>query len=299
MPAPQNILITGKSQENITNLGSLIHRHYPEAIENSFNSLDWIHLGNDNIGTQALGTHSATLATPAIASNNYGLACNYQISGPHNAFPGGLACAITIVKEILAISIVSSHHREFQLASCLQCSIANNASSSFLRTTNNLWQQLTALIVETINQITAIIHNNIRLTIQCHINISIVFVHITAMMSKNSYPILYQSCTNIILSGQRIGSCSNNLRTCSLQYQSQISGLCLQMHGHNHANTSKRLGYGILLFNSIHYWHKILYPVYLIMTRWCQINIFDFGFLYRIHCLHSSYVSLVLFMFVL
>ena len=201
MTLTNNILITSKGKENITNLGSLIHWHYAEAIKYSLNSLYWINLSNDNIGTKTLGTHSTALAAPAITSDNNGFTGNYKISGTHDALPSGLASTITVIKEVLTISIIGSHHRELQLASGFQCLVTKNASGGFLGTANNLWQQLTAVIVETINQIATIIHNDIRLSVQCHINILVVFLHGAAVMSQYSYAFLNQSSTYIILSG--------------------------------------------------------------------------------------------------
>ena len=129
--------------------------------------------------------------------------------------------------------------------------------------------------MEAINQIASIVHDNIRLAVQGHVDIGIVFLHGAAMMGKYGNALLYQGCTYIVLGGKRIGGCSNNLSPGCLQYQCQICGLGLQMHGHNHTLAGKWLADGILLLNSIHNWHKILHPVDLVMAAWCQGNILN------------------------
>ena len=132
--------------------------------------------------------------------------------------------------------------------------------------------------MQAINQITAIVHDDVRLAVQSHVDIGIVFLHGAAMMGKYRNATLYQCRTNIILGGQRVGSSSYHLRPGSLQHQRQISGLCLKVHRHNHALASKWLRYGVFLFNGIHNRHKILYPVDFVMAGRCQGNILNLRF---------------------
>ena len=79
--------------------------------------LDRIHLADDDVCAEPLGSQRAALAAPAVADDHDGLAGEHEVRRPHDAFPDRLPRAVHVVEEILAARVVDEHDRETQLTS--------------------------------------------------------------------------------------------------------------------------------------------------------------------------------------
>ncbi|MNV43663.1 hypothetical protein D3C71_1353800 [compost metagenome] len=109
-----DITITSYCNEEITNLSSFQHRHNFETVHMCFNGFNSIHFCDNHFCAQTFGTHSNTFTAPAVSDNNYGFARNDQVGCSNNSIPCGLACAIAVIKQIFAISIIYCDHWELQ-----------------------------------------------------------------------------------------------------------------------------------------------------------------------------------------
>ncbi|MOA06562.1 hypothetical protein D3C78_1262060 [compost metagenome] len=114
MLSANNVAITCYGHEELSDLGSLQHRHNREAVHICFNRLNRIHFGHDNVSSKTLRAHSNALAAPAVANDDNRFPCYHQICRTVNTVPHRLASTITVVKQVLAICIINGNHREFQ-----------------------------------------------------------------------------------------------------------------------------------------------------------------------------------------
>ena len=246
-----NVLTARNSDEDITILSSLLHRHHTEAVKYCLHALDRIHLGNNDVGTHALGTHSHALAAPAVACNDNGSASNGHIGGADDAVKRGLAGAITVIKKILAISIVNSDHWERQMTRSGQRLEAVHTRGGLLAAAHQVGDQILALAVQHIHQITTVVNNQLRRAFERLTQIHVIFLARAGVGSKNSNAAIYQRSCNLVLSGQRIAACYHYVGAGVLQHQCQVSSFCLQMNGDNHIDAAERLGFAVLLIQVI------------------------------------------------
>ena len=74
-----NITAPGNGNEQIAELGSLVHRHYRKAVHYRLDCTDGIDLCHDNACAHTLCTHRNALSTPAVACDNNIFACNDKV----------------------------------------------------------------------------------------------------------------------------------------------------------------------------------------------------------------------------
>ena len=260
------VLAAGYGYKDIAVFSSLLHRHNAEAVKYCFDTLNRINLGNDNVSAQALGTHSNALTAPAIACNNNGSACYGHIGGTHDAIPGGLAGTVTVIKQILAVSIINGNHRKCQMTCCSQSLQTMYAGGGFLATAHQVRNQVTTFAVQHINQIAAVINNQLRFALQSFAQIHIIFFVGAAMGCENSYAAVNQCCGNFVLSGKRVAAGNNNISACVLQYKCQISGFCFQVNGYDHVDALERLSFAVFIVQMVQQGHIFLCPRDTLMT---------------------------------
>ncbi|MNN50776.1 hypothetical protein D3C81_1653800 [compost metagenome] len=118
--AADHITVARNGHEEIAAFCRFQHRHHMEAVHMRFNSFDCIDFSHDDISAKAFGPHSYTFAAPAVTDYNDRFAGYYQVGCADDAVPGRLACAVTVIEQILAVSIIDCYHRELQDALLLQ-----------------------------------------------------------------------------------------------------------------------------------------------------------------------------------
>ena len=109
-----DVLAARDRHENITDRGSVHHRHNLITVHHSLKRADGIDLGHDDLCTKSLRAQRNALAAPAVAGHHDIFPCDDEISGSVDAVPNRLASAVAIVEEMFAGCIVDQHHRELQ-----------------------------------------------------------------------------------------------------------------------------------------------------------------------------------------
>ncbi len=124
--------ISGNGNENIPRFRRLVHGHNGKTVKNGFHRLNGIHLCHNDMGPQALGSHGNTLSAPSVACNNHGFPRHGEIGAPDNAVPYRLACAVAVVKKILAVCIIYGNHGKTEGSLLFQVTQALDAGGCFL-----------------------------------------------------------------------------------------------------------------------------------------------------------------------
>ena len=108
------VCVSGYCNKDVTNFSGFGNRHYFKTIHCSFQGANWINFGYDNQASHPSCALSYTFTTPAIATNHYFSSCKENIRSAYNAVQGALAGTVTIVKQVLGLSIINRNNRELQ-----------------------------------------------------------------------------------------------------------------------------------------------------------------------------------------
>ena len=161
-----NLFTSGNGYEEISDLSRFIHGHYIESVHNSLDSLDGIYLRHDNSCAEALGSHGGTLSAPSVACNNYYLACNDQIGRTVYAIPYRLSGAVSVIEEMLAVSVVNPYHGELEGPCLIHGFKPYDTCCCLLTSANDIRDQVSHFRMNHIYQITAVIDYDVRTVFQ-------------------------------------------------------------------------------------------------------------------------------------
>src|SRR5882672_10257846 len=95
MLGTNHALVAGHGDENVAFLHRFGHRHDAEAVHYSFNALDRIDFGNDDVRSQSLRAHGDTAPAPTVTGDHDFEASEQHIGGANDAVNRGLARAVT------------------------------------------------------------------------------------------------------------------------------------------------------------------------------------------------------------
>ena len=124
-----------------------------------------------------------------------------------------------------------------------------------------------------VHRVAAVIHDEIRLKIQCLVDVHVIFLCRAAMGCKDMNPRLCKGSRHIILGGEGIASRDRHLGTGMMEHLSHIGRLCLQMKGYDNLLSCKGLCLRIFLVDRCHDRHEILYPVDLVVPGGGKLDI--------------------------
>ena len=188
------------SNEDISKLSSLLHLHHLEAIHNSLHGLDWINLSHNDLSTETLGAHCNTLSAPAVTGNNNILTCNDEVSCTVDTIPYRLACTIAVIEEMLAVSVIHEHHREFECTSLVELNETEDTCSSLLAATDHIRDEISVLSVHKVHKVTAIIDDHIWPNLKNSSDVLLILVRSCIVPCKNVQSCLNESSCDVVLS---------------------------------------------------------------------------------------------------
>ena len=103
----------GYCDEDVTYPGCLEQGHDPVAIHHRFQSRNGLNLAYYDMGAEPLCSHRYPAATPAVSTDHHLLTCPEDIGRSGDAVYGTLPGAITIVEEMLCLSVVHCNNGVF------------------------------------------------------------------------------------------------------------------------------------------------------------------------------------------
>src|SRR5712692_8757206 len=116
MLTADDALISCHGDVNVAFLHRFSHGHHAEAVHGRFDALHGVDFRDNDVGTEALGTHGHTAAAPAVTGNHYLQAGEEHVGGANDAVNGGLPSAIAIVEEVFSHRIIHGNDRILQRA---------------------------------------------------------------------------------------------------------------------------------------------------------------------------------------
>src|SRR5690242_5446205 len=121
MLAIDYVTITSDSHEDIAERRRFADRHHAESIHHGFDCFDGIDFRNDDVRTHTARAQGHALAAPAITDDDERATSKQNVGGANDTVECRLACAVTIVKEMLRLCVVHSDGREGQHARSFHC----------------------------------------------------------------------------------------------------------------------------------------------------------------------------------
>ena len=191
---------TCNCHENISKLSSLIHLHHLESVHHSLQSLDRIHLSNDDLGTKTLGSHRNTLSAPAITCHDNILSCDDQIGGPVYSVPYRLTCTVTVIEKVLAVCIVDKHHRELEFSGLVELDKSEDTCCCLLATSDDIRNEVCVLCVHKVHKVTAVIDDDVRTDLENATDMRLILLRSCVVPRIYIEACLHESCCYIILS---------------------------------------------------------------------------------------------------
>ena len=153
----------GDSDEEISDLGCLFHRHHLEAVHDCLDGSDRVDFGDDHLTAKAFRPHCAAFAAPAVSGDHDILAGNDQVRGAVDAVKYGLACAITVVKEMLAVCLVDHDHRELQFFFCCHRFQPDDARGGLFASADQPVGIFPASSPQEIDQVSSVVDDQMRM----------------------------------------------------------------------------------------------------------------------------------------
>ena len=152
---------------------------------------------------------------------------------------------------------------------------AMHACRRFFRSAKNVRQKLTALRVQDVYEIAAVVNDDIGLEVECLVDVFFIFLVTATVCGEDMESILDKRCCDIILRGQRIAARDGDFRSSIFHDKSQICRLCFKVKRDDDLLSSKRLRHREFLVDGLHDRHEILNPVDLFMSGRCKLDVFD------------------------
>ena len=270
-----DVLAARDRHENITDRGSVHHRHDLITVHHGLECTDGVDLGHDDLGAESLRAQRNALAAPAIAAHDHILARNDKVRRAHDAVPHGLTGAVAVIKQMLAVGIVDHDHREAQRPGTIHDAQAVDAGRRLLTAADDLRDEVRELRVHQMHQITAVINDDVRGDGEYAAQMRLILLVRAAVDSVHIHPLGRQCRSNIVLRRQRIRAGDVHLSTAHFEHTAEIRGLSLQMHGQRDLETGKRLLACKIAADVAQNRHMCFYPADLPLSGFRKVQIFD------------------------
>ena len=217
--------------EEVSQLCRFLHGHHVKAVHHRLDGLHGIDLRHDDSGAKALRPHGDALAAPAVAGDDHDLARHDQVGGAVDAVPYGLARAVSVVKEMLALRVVDADHGEGQISRPVHGLQADDAGGGLLTAAQDVRDQIAHLGVHHVHQIAAVVDDDVGARGQRSADMGVVFLLRGSVPGMYLKARLYQGRCHVVLCGKRVGAGHIHFRAACRQHLAQVRGLGLQMHG--------------------------------------------------------------------
>ena len=192
----------------------------------------------------------------------------------HDGVPGGLAGAVLVVVVVLGLGVVDGHHGAGQDALPLPGVEAVDAGGGLLAAADEPVTVLGALAPQEVDQIAAVVHNQVRTALQGLHQEVLILLHVHAVDAVGIHTGVGHGGGHIVLGGQGVAAGEVDLGSPLPEDQAQVGCLGLQMDGYGDGQSRERLFPAKSLLNAAEGGHKIPYPLNFLMARRGQRHVF-------------------------
>ena len=218
--------VAGDRADDVPHLRRLQHGHYPVAVHHRLQRPQGVDLGDDDLGAHPARPLGQPAATPAIATHDEVGAGQQLVGGAHDAVQGALTGAVAVIEQVLRVRVVHGDDRVFEHALLLHGAQPDHPCRRLLGAADDLLQQLAAVGVDHAHGIGAIIHRQVRVSVQRGVDMAVISVVVLALDREGLDAILMRhGRRRIVLRRERIGGADGHLRAARLQGERQVCRL--------------------------------------------------------------------------
>ena len=221
---------------------ALLHRQHLEAVHHCLERLHRIDLGNDHVRAHALGASGETAAAPAVAGDHELAPGEQLVRRANDAVDRRLAGSIAVVEEVLRLRLVDRDDREAERAVALERLQADDARRRLFRAADHVAELLAAMRVQDADHIGAVVHRDLRLVVDCGLDVRVVRVVVLAVDREDRDVVLLdERRCDIVLRRERIRRAEHDVGAAGLQRASEVRRLGRHVQAGRNAVSGQRL----------------------------------------------------------
>lgn len=163
--ASEDVTASSGGNEDLTELGSLLHGGDLVTSHGSLESVDGVNLSDDDTGTHAVEGHGTTLTDITETGNDSDLASNHDIGSTLDTVDKGLTAAVKVVELGLGNGVVDVDSGDKELALLEHAVKVVDTSGGLLRDTEAVLEHLRVLLVNKGGQVTTVVEDEVELLV--------------------------------------------------------------------------------------------------------------------------------------
>ena len=275
MLAADHLQVAGDGDEEVADLGGLLHRHDPNAIHHSLQPLDRIDFGHDDIRPQTLGPHGDAAPAPAVARDDDRGTADQAIRPADDPVHRGLARAVAVIEQVLGLRIVDRDDGELEDLPVRHAPQSDDARRRFLGPADHILEQVFAFAVQDRDDIRAVVHRDLRPVLDGRLNVAVVGLVVLALDRKDGDAIMRdQRGGHVVLGAERVRGAEPHVRPSGLQRFHEIRRLGGHVQTGGRPQTFERLLALEPFFDQPQHGHGGLGPFDLQLALLRQLDVF-------------------------
>lgn len=278
--ASEDITATGGGNEDLTDLGGLLHGGDLVTGHSSLESVDGVNLGNEDAGTHAVEGHGATLTDITETGNDGDLASNHDIGSTLDTVDKGLTAAVKVVELGLGDGVVDVDGGDKELAILEHAVKVVDTGGGLLRDTEAVLEHLRVLLVDKGGQVTTVVEDEVELLVvlegsELLLEAPVVLLLGLTLPGEDGDTGGGNGSSGVVLGAEDVAAGPGNLSTESSEGLDEDGGLDGHVKAASNAGTGKRL-VGSILGSGLHETgHLILSELNLLAAKGGQRKVSD------------------------
>ncbi len=258
--ADEDVLHAGGGDEDVAQLGRLVHRHHAQALEHRLERLGRLDLGGDHARAHAGRAHGHAAPAVAVAGHHDRLAGQEHAGGAQDAVERRLPGAVHVVEVPLCLAVVDRVDRVLELAVGGHGAQSLHARGGLLRAADHLRGQLVVVLVHLEDEVGAVVQGERGLEVQGAIDAPVELVDAQPVPRVDRDALGGQRRGYLVVGAERVASRPAHLGAGGDQRPHQDRGLLgdVQTAGDAHA-LERQLALRLLAQGHEH-WHAGLGP---------------------------------------
>jgi hypothetical protein len=198
----------------------------------------------------------AFTGSTSVARDDDNPASQKQIGGAQDAVDRALAGSVAVVEEVLRLGVVDGDDGIGEGTSGMHGAQADDAGGGFLRAPNDGGEQLSALGMERIHQVAAVVERDVGLQVKRGVDVLVVGLGVRPVDSIGFETVVRdQVCGHVVLRAQRVAGAEPQLSPASSQRDGKVGRLAGDMQAGRQTQALQRLLLLEALANERQHWH--------------------------------------------
>jgi hypothetical protein len=163
--ANEDVTATGGGNEDLTDLGGLIHSLDLETLDSGLEGVDGVNLSDDDTGTHGVESLGTALADITVTGDDTDLTGDHDIGSTLDTIDEGLTATVQVVELGLGNTVVNVDGRDLELAILQHAVQVVDTGGGLLGDTEAVVEHLGVLGVDEGGKVTTVIKNEVKLLV--------------------------------------------------------------------------------------------------------------------------------------